>query len=256
MKKAALTGLPLVFCAALICPISLAGESQLAREARRMLAENPDDTRTMNKAAKSLYKEGLHDEAVAVWRAMMKLRPAMAEPHFRVGLAYFDRVQNEQAVAEFRKAVELDPAYAEAHYHLGTAYHELDDAEGAIREYRAAIDHDPALPEANDSLGRVLLDKGRATEAVQAFRAELRLQPKAAPVYFNLGCALKETGDYDEAIRAFEDSIRYTSARDGQEEIEQALSMILETRSKKTRSLSPDLDEEPESGPTLGLSKL
>ena len=235
-------------------PLAGAGESELVKQAKKMLIAYPRDTQVMNKAAQILYKEGLHDEAVMVWRETLKIKPTMAEPHYFIGLAHFDRVQNDEAVTEFQKAIMLNPNYAEAHYQLGTTYHELKDMDGAIREYREATRINPYLLEVHDSLGRVLLDTGRTDEAIMAFRAEIRLQPNVAETYFNLGGALKDKQDYDDAIQALETFIRYLPARDSEEEIAQANQMIADIRKKK--AAKAESEEETSSWPTLGgLSK-
>jgi len=237
----------------LVTSLALAGESVLVKQAKKMLADNPGDAQIMNKAAQILYKEGLHSDAVSVWQEVMKIKPSMAEPHYFVGMAYFDRVQTDAAMAKLQEAIALKPDYAEAHYQLGAVHQELHDRDNAIREYQEAVRINPYLLEVHDSLGRALLDAGRTEEAIKAFKEEIRLQPNVAETYLNLSSALSDHEDYDQAIQALETYIRYLPARDSQEETVSANQLIVEIRKKKEAKEKEDKAEE-RSWPTLGAS--
>jgi tetratricopeptide (TPR) repeat protein len=220
----------------LFTTLAYAGESELVRQARSMLAANPNDVGTMVKAGQILYREGLHAEAVTLWQDVMKLKPAMADPHFFVGKAHFDSTHTEDAIVEFKKAIELKSDYAEAHYHLGIAYAELGDTDNAILEYKETVRINPSFPEVNDDLGRALLNKGRTDEAVLAYKEAIRIQPDNAGAHFGLGTALKAQGRYDEAVNSFYDFIRHTPTKDNEEELERANQMIDQARKQKEKA--------------------
>ena len=65
--------------------------------------------------------QGKLDEAVAEYRAAIRLKPDYAEAHYNLGIALTDQGKLDEAVAEYRAAIRLQPDYAEAHYNLGIA---------------------------------------------------------------------------------------------------------------------------------------
>ncbi len=71
-----------------------AADSQIVKDARVLLASNPNDDRTLLKVAEVFYKEGLHNEAVTLWGDLMKLKPQIPEPHYFMGKAQFHKGRN------------------------------------------------------------------------------------------------------------------------------------------------------------------
>ena len=93
-------------------------------------------------------------------------QPADAEAHYNLGVALKAQGKLEEAIAEFRAAIRLKPDYAEAHSNLGIALRAQGKLEEAIAEYRAAIRLKPDNAEAHDNLGIALEDQGKLEEAV------------------------------------------------------------------------------------------
>ena len=109
-------------------------------------------------------------EAIAAYRAAVKIRGdfPMARSHLSIAL-FYDH-QPEEAVRTCRETVRLYPDQADAQYNLGTLLMLTANSDDAIKALREAIRLDPDHPEANCNLGKALEQKGRFAEALDHFR--------------------------------------------------------------------------------------
>jgi tetratricopeptide (TPR) repeat protein len=132
-------------------------------------------------------------------------RRGHAEAHFNLGLKLAAQGKHEQAVAEYRAAIRLQPDHAEAHCELGTTLKEQGWWDEAITEFRAAIWLRPDLAQAHfhlaDSVSPVDLD-----EAIAEYREAIRFQPNFAEAHYSLGLALRDQGKPAEAIAEFREA--------------------------------------------------
>lgn len=74
--------------------------------------------------------------------------------------------QYDAAIAEYRKVTDLQPALASGYVHLGQVYLEKRDFSGAIPPLQKALQLDPDLGAAHQLLGYALLAQGYADQAV------------------------------------------------------------------------------------------
>ncbi len=62
--------------------------------------------------------------------------PTSPSTHYNLGIALKRQGKLEEAIAEFRAAIRINPDDAEAHFHLGNALNGQGKLEEAIAEYR------------------------------------------------------------------------------------------------------------------------
>jgi tetratricopeptide (TPR) repeat protein len=74
------------------------------------------------------------------------------------------------AIAEYRAAIRLKPDYAEAHNNLGNALAGKGQLDEAIAEFREALRLKPDYPEAHCNLGHALRQQGRFEEALACLK--------------------------------------------------------------------------------------
>lgn len=142
-----------------------------------------------------LYGAGRFEEALAVSRRALAVKPDDATIHNGVGgiLARLDRPA--EAVAAFRRAVELKPAYAEAHANLGHSLRDAGHPGDAEAACRRAITLAPNLAVAHVNVGLALQDLGRLDEALASFRQASALDPNYAMAMVCEGVLLLLRGD-------------------------------------------------------------
>jgi tetratricopeptide (TPR) repeat protein len=145
-----------------------------------------------------LGKMGRREEAIRSYAAARAIRPETAHS---LAHALSTNGESDEAIAVFRDLVRLKP---EDPRHLGCLGRELK-ARGRSREADAALDaahakFDAIIRSKSDSwahfgLGYVLLGKGRLDEAIAAYREAIRLQPDLAAAHNALAWALGTDAD-------------------------------------------------------------
>jgi len=96
--------------------------------------------------------------------------------------------------------VDRGKGFAQSHYRLGIIYGDRGDNDRAIEEYRRSISIDPFYPKSYLNIGALLADRGEGAEAVEMFRTAVRLDPGYAAARVNLAIAHEREGDYEAAM--------------------------------------------------------
>ena len=151
----------------------------------------------------SSISENDPNRAIAQLQAIVKQQPNLAQAHFSLGQAYFNREQFPQAESEFKRVLELQPENAGAHFNLGiTLLNErrLDDAKAVFTQMLA---QDPKSADAHYGLGLALADEGKHQAAIEEFKAAAGSGPQISGIYYELGNSYLKLKMYDEAIAAY-----------------------------------------------------
>ena len=125
----------------------------------------------------ALEKAGRKSEAMAEYRASLKLNPDRAETHNNLANLLDDTGHPDEALAEFQEALRINPNHVAAHNNYGTLLVELGRFADAMKQYAAAARLDPSDWHAPYLTGKALLKQGRDAEAISYFRNALPLDP-------------------------------------------------------------------------------
>lgn len=98
--------------------------------------------------ARTHFKNGNDDEAMAVLRRVLVSEPMSAESYLILGKIHLRRGDRDQAVSAFRTAIFWDNRQIDAHIGLGRIYLERGDCLQVKTFAASAIEIDPANPEA------------------------------------------------------------------------------------------------------------
>jgi serine/threonine-protein kinase len=159
--------------------------------------------------AHALVETKAGDEAIAVFRDLVRRRPAIARHHSCLGFNLAKAGHRDEALAEHAEALRLQPDGVHPHYALGRTLSLLGSPDEAIAQHREALRLEPDYWSAHYAIGRVLLDaKHDYQGAIAAFQEALRHQPDDAMSHASLAYALGRQGRRDEAIEEFRRSIR------------------------------------------------
>jgi tetratricopeptide (TPR) repeat protein len=110
-------------------------------------------------------------EAIAEYRAAVRLQPDSAAVHDSLGALLLARWELTEAIAEFRESIRLAHDFAAPHHNLGLAQRTQGKVGDAITEFREAIRLDGELVgEAPFELGATLRQIGRHGEAIDLYR--------------------------------------------------------------------------------------
>ena len=143
------------------------------------------------------------DRRIAQLEAIVKQQPNVAQPHFSLAVAYFDREQYPRAEAEFKRGLELQPQNAAARFSLGiTILNEKRIAE-AKDLFTQMLAQDSHSAEAHYGLGLALADDAKYQEAIEEFKTAARMSPQFSGIYYAMGNSYAKLQRYDDAIAAY-----------------------------------------------------
>jgi tetratricopeptide (TPR) repeat protein len=176
----------------------------LFKEALRL---KPDLAETHTNLGDALQRMGRLKEAVAEYREAVQLRPDLAEAHNDLGNVLPKLGQLKEGEVECREALRIDPDYPEAHYNLGIILQAMGKPEAAA-EFQGAVLLKPDFAEAHNNLGTALQRMGRVEEAILQYQEALRLKPDLVEAHNSMGYAFQVKGHFEEAVAQFREALR------------------------------------------------
>ena len=166
------------------------------------------------------------DEALAVYLAVLQIKPDKAAAHTNIGVVYYQSGRFDDAVTSLKKALEIDPKDAETHYMLGATYvqqQKLDDAEKAFNQ---AIELKPELAEAYIGLGNVYLARKDIDKALSTLQKAAGLKPNQAEAWLALGQAYALQGNKAEAAKALNQCLQLSQPSPLRSQCEKVLQQV------------------------------
>lgn len=168
----------------------------------------PKDVRADFGRATALHREGRLDQAIDIYRRLLKGQPAVFEIQRLLILALLQAGRFRDANAAARKAREEHPSNPHAHLLLGAGLQAEAKWDRALSAFEAAAVLDPGLMEAHYLAGNMLANLGRLAEAVARFDRVLALEPRAVEALANRSVALSRLGRAEEALRDCEQLVQ------------------------------------------------
>jgi tetratricopeptide (TPR) repeat protein len=111
----------------------------LEAQYRGQLTKSPNDVKLLTNLANVLYDQQRFLEAVSYYRQVLDIDPSNANVRTDMGIAQLKLGHAAEAVASFDQAIADAPALALPHYNLGIALAQEGDLKTAIRELRTAV---------------------------------------------------------------------------------------------------------------------
>jgi serine/threonine-protein kinase len=185
-----------------------------------------------------LDQMGRGDDAIATFRALVKVRPAEPRNIGCLATVLLGRHQREeglktldQAIAAARETIRHRPGDAGEHYILGLLLAIRGDPDGAIAADREALRIQPGHSGALANLVTLLSKRGDQDGIIAVFRAAIRARPDHAWSHEALSAALQAKGDPDGAIAEIREAIRLNPE---EQAYRTQLSALLKSRGNST----------------------
>ncbi|MEW6138066.1 MAG: tetratricopeptide repeat protein [Thermodesulfobacteriota bacterium] len=166
------------------------------------------------------WKMGRIDEAKRNFLEAIDLDSENGDPHFNIGLIYFDESDFNKALFYLRKAVDINPLDSQFLTELGHLYLELDREDEALELFQKAFEHDPADAQVDFHLGYYFLYKKRKPrDAVKYYRKGLKKDPEDQFALADLALAhwilgnKRKTIEIYQVIQKCSDLMPYTISR-------------------------------------------
>ena len=162
-----------------------------------------DDAVQESHRAKDLMAAGKFEEALAVYRDLVRAVPNNSGLITDLGLALDMAGYKREAVREFEASLKLDPHQVPVWLFLGTAYLDLGEPTKAIEPLGRVLKAEPDNSDARETLAEVSLALGRFEQAAERFRKLSETDVQNPKVWFGLGLAYQELAqrNFDELQR-------------------------------------------------------
>lgn len=151
-----------------------------------------------------LHRSGRVQEAIDLYRKLLRKHPANAQLLHLLGTANFQMGQVGLAIEQLKRSLVFDNANPFVHYNLGLVYQTQQRMEEALISYDRALGLKPDHVDACNNRGNVLKELGRFDEALLAYEKALTLRPDYAEAHSNRGNILGELNRFGEALESFE----------------------------------------------------
>lgn len=167
-------------------------------------------------SATAKWKEGKHEEAIALCDQALELNPKFAEAYSRRGTAKYDLGKYEEAIADYNEAIRLNQDFAPAFYNRGTAKGILGKYDEAIADFNETIRLKPDYADAFNNRGAAKTNLRKYEEAIADFSEAIRLKPDFALAFSNLAILKSLLGLHDEAMRNFDKAANLSKINDAE----------------------------------------
>jgi tetratricopeptide (TPR) repeat protein len=142
--------------------------------------------------ARELMASGRYEDAIPIYRALVKAVPGNAGLITNLGLACHMAGHEQEAVTQFTTALKLAPNNVPAHLYLGYAYLSLGESAKAIPHLELAVRADPSDGGSRGNLAEALFSVGKFREAATQFEKLSQSAAGNPEVWYRLGLCYQE----------------------------------------------------------------
>ncbi|MGE4372789.1 MAG: tetratricopeptide repeat protein [Xanthobacter sp.] len=160
----------------------------------------PQDARTAFSRATELHRQGRYEEAIEIYRHLLKAQPAALETQRLLTFALLQAGHGDDAMASARQACALHPKRPEAQMLMGAVFQVSRQWEKALAAFDAACALQPSFAEAHYLAGNTLSALGRHADAVGRYDRAVTLDPKATEALANRARAYARLNRQEEAL--------------------------------------------------------
>src|SRR2546428_2963012 len=122
-----------------------------------LISARAEDLAAKSARAKELMAAGRFEEAIPIYRELVKAIPGNPGPIMNLGLALHMAGQEREAIRQFHVVLRLEPNNLPAHLFLGAAYLGFKEPAQAIEPFKTVIQAKPNDKEARLMLGEAFL---------------------------------------------------------------------------------------------------
>lgn len=150
----------------------------------------------------AIDRSGLWTSNTELWRAAVRVTPALARPLTNFGNAYALHKRHDRAEFEYRRALRAHPDSCEATLRLGEVFEARGDAQKAIALYRQAASLAPRSVLARYREANLLRQEGRFDQAIEVYQQILTLKPQSPDAWHRIALVHHQRGDVPNALAA------------------------------------------------------
>ncbi len=168
----------------------------------RALALNPRYAEALEGRARIMQRLKRFKEAIADYRALLRIKPEDAETLYNLGAAYEGAGQRDNALGCYTRALERSPGHSPALAAKALVLYDDGRVDDALATLRASLNADPSNETAWYNCGAIQASLGEHAEACKCFDAALRLLPTYGKALYGAATSLQKLERLEEALAA------------------------------------------------------
>ena len=195
----------------------LAGRSMLT-----LALVAPESAEMHQVIARELARQNHNAEAIANYRAAIKLNPKLPGLHTELGDLLFnsdDLAQQAEAETEFKAALALNPKDEQAELDLGRVEARKGNIEAAYADYSRARELNPDDGDACTQLAMTLITMNQPEKAQQMFERAVQIDPTNDVAHYRLATLYRKEGNVDQAKEQVQLYLKYKQMKDKMEKV-------------------------------------
>jgi tetratricopeptide (TPR) repeat protein len=153
------------------------------------MAFQADELAAKSQQAKSLMASHRFEDAIPIYRELVKSAPGNPGLLFNLGLAEHMAGRESESIPHFEAVLKSQPNFVPALVSLGAARLALNQPEQAVSPLRRAVAKDSANRDARGMLADALASAGRFDQAAEQYRKLTDLSPDDPRAWYGLGSA-------------------------------------------------------------------
>lgn len=180
--------------------------SELSRRAAQELESKASSSFQARKLqAESLESQGKYDEAISIYRKILKENPNTPGIHYRLGQIILSQASPADSVApaerEFQQEIKIDPLNAAAEFVLGELARRDNRWDDAIAHFSRASILDVGFSEAYLALGMSLTASGQFARSITPLEKYVSMEPGDPAGHYQLALAYTRVGNRHASAR-------------------------------------------------------
>ncbi len=181
--------------------------SEAIAEYRAALRLRPGDGLTRTDLGRTLAALGRYDEALGEFEQALRSPPVFADTHYEYGRLLALLGRRHEALDQQRAAVRLDNEYAPAWAQIGHLLARMQRFDDARAAFEKALHFAPRDASIRARYAQFLLSRDQNEQAEAQFRKVIEQTPEDARAWGGLAVALEQLGHPDEAEAALREAI-------------------------------------------------
>ena len=206
----------------------LAGKSMLT-----LALVAPESAEMHQVMARELARQNKSAEAIANYRAAIKLNPRLPGLHTELGDLLFhsdDLAQQAEAAAEFKAALAIDPGDERAQLTLGMVEARQGNLKTAYADYSRALQLNPNDGDACTEAAMLLIDMNQPGKAQQMFEHAIQIDPTNDVAHYRLATLYRKQGRIEDAKQQVQLYLKYKQMKDKMEKIFDGMRLLAPSR--------------------------
>ena len=200
-----------------------------------------EDLGALLEEARTLFHEGLVEEAIEVFKRILKQDPNSYVTRHELGQALLRIHRNEEAVLELEQAHKIEPLAWFSLHEMGRALSRLQENDRAEQVFRKTLEIEEH-PGTHCELSQILLRKKNISEAKEHLEKALQLGGDQGYTYFHLAKYYRHTGALRAALSCAEKAAEMHPEVEGFVELANILTGDKATYELKERPSLPSVE--------------